>query len=163
MRQNDGIKLDSFIEIDKDIKIILKIYIKKSIYLLHYPKGIEICETREIIRNITEDNYTIEHFCDSNNGSSEGPLINIKNNKVIGIHKGFNGKINLGTILREPIEKFFEQLSNIIQINNVMNQDKQQKLYNNNNSYQTTNNNEDLNEINENIKQYKIKNSVDEI
>ena len=68
------------------------------------------------------------HFSHSNNGSSGGPLINLKNNKVIGIHKGFNGKINLGTILREPIEKFFEQLNNNIQLNKDMNINEEQKL-----------------------------------
>ena len=55
-------------------------------------------------------------------------MINLKNNKVIVIHKGFNGKINLGTIHREPIEKFIEQLNNNIQINKDMNKYEEQKL-----------------------------------
>ena len=141
MKQSDGIKKDSFIEIDKDIykDNFKEIFKKKSIYLLHYPKGNEIFKSEEVIRNISLDNYTIEHFCDSNFGSSGGPLINLKNNKVIGIHKGFNGKINVGTILREPIEKFFEQIKTNIQI--TYNEDKNKELYKNNNIHKNINDN----------------------
>ncbi len=151
MRQNDGIKLESFIEIDKDIYQLnfKEILINKSIYLLHYPEGREICQSVEIIRNIYEDNFTIEHYCDSTYGSSGGPLINLKNCKVIGIHKGFyNNKINLGTIIREPIEKFYEKLNNNTQINI-----NKSKIYNKNNAYEIINNN--MNEINEITIQYK--------
>ena len=111
MKPNDGINKDSFMEKDKDIfkDDFKEIFRKKSLYLLHYPKGKEICKSEEIIKNIEEDNYIIRHFCDSDNGSSGGPLINLDNNKVLGIHKGFNGKENLGTILREPIENFMRK------------------------------------------------------
>ena len=166
MKPTDGIKLDSFMEIDKDIykDNYKEIFKNKSIYLLHYPKGAEICKSEEVIKNIG-DNYTIIHCCDSNNGSSGGPLINLKNNKVIGIHKGYNiiKKINLGTILKEPIENFYEQQNNDNNqinkdvnknkeqkldanngtnetINNNLNEDKQQKLNTNNNTLETTNN-----------------------
>ena len=124
MKQNDGMQSDSFLEVDKDIykDNFKQIFKKKSIYLLHYPKGIEICKSEEVIQNIREDNYTIEHYCDSTKGSSGGPLINLNNCKVIGIHKGFyKNKINIGTILRTPIEKFYEQLNNDIQINIIKN------------------------------------------
>ena len=121
MRQNDGIKSDSFLEIDRDIykDSFKEIFKKKSIYLLHYPKGIEVSKSEEIIVNIREDNFTIEHFCDSTEGSSGGPLINLQNCKVIGIHKGFYmKKIHVGTIISAPIAKFYEQLNNNhIQIN----------------------------------------------
>lgn len=142
MKQNDGIPLDSFIEIDKDIykDNFKEIYNKKSIYLLHYANGKEICESREILMNISEDNFTIIHCCDSENGSSGGPLINLKNNKVIGIHKGFNGKENLGSILREPIDIFYQQLKNNIKINNNTNKDKLQILNKSNNPEEQSNN-----------------------
>ena len=142
MKQNDGIPLDSFIEIDKDIykDNFKEIFNKKSIYLLHYPKGKEICESREMLMNISEDNYTIIHCCDSDNGSSGGPLINLKNNKVIGIHKGFNGKVNIGSILREPIDIFYQQLKNNNKINNNTNKDKLQILNKNNNPEEQSSN-----------------------
>ena len=134
IKQNDGIKSNSFLEIDKDIykDNYKEIYRKKSIYLLHYPKGIEICKSEEVIRNISEDNYTIEHYCDSNNGSSGGPLINLENCKVIGIHKGFN-KINLGTILNIPIKKFYEKLNKNIELNKIDKINNTDVIINNNN------------------------------
>ena len=145
MRQNDGIQSDSFLEIDKNIykDNYKEIFINKSIYLLHYQKEKGICKSEEIIKNISENNYTIEHYCDSSNGSSGGPLINLENCKVIGIHKGFN-KINLGTILSAPIEKFYEKFNINIQLNNNMNKNKADK---NINIYEIININKSLNEI----------------
>ena len=70
------------------------------------------------------------HCCNSTNGSSGGPLINLKNNKVIGIHKGYNGKINLGILLREPIEIFCEQANKInnVQTNRDANNNMEPKI-----------------------------------
>ena len=72
-------------------------------YLLHYPKGICIKKSEGIIKCIKEDNYNIEHLCDSSSGSSGGPLLNFINFKVIGIHKGGareGRNWNVGTFLR---------------------------------------------------------------
>ena len=57
MKPNDGINKDSFMEIDKDIfkDDFKETFGKKSIYLLHYPKGKEICKLEEIIKNIGEE------------------------------------------------------------------------------------------------------------
>ena len=70
--------------------------------------------SNEIINRIYEDNYTIQYLCDSNVGSSGGPLINTINYKVIGIHKGGakeNKQYNLGTLLKEPIEEFIRKIN----------------------------------------------------
>ena len=141
MKENDGIEKDSFIEIDKDIykDNFREIYKNKSIYLLHYVKGIEIYKSESIIRNINESNYTIEYYCDSSYESSGGPLINLENYKVIGVHKGFyNNKINIGIIISAPIEKFYENLNNQFNMN---------KINKNNNSYTLINKNKEINEI----------------
>jgi len=167
MKQNDGIQYKSFMEIDKDIyeDDFKERFRNKSIYLLHYPKGVEICKSEEVIKNIAKDNYTIIHCCDSINGSSGGPLINLKNNKVIGVHKGYHGelKINLGTILREPIEKFYEQQnnSNNSKINKDDNKNIEQKInvIDDNSNEIINDNNNDLNDIDEITIQYKVQNS----
>ena len=56
-----------------------------------------------IIKNINEDNYTIEHLCSTERGSSGSPILNLLNYKVIGIHKGtteiINFEWNLGTLI----------------------------------------------------------------
>ena len=64
-----------------------------------------------IIQSISEDEdkKNIYHLCDTSGGSSGSPIINKTNFQVIGIHKGAprGGKnYNLGTLLKEPIEKF---------------------------------------------------------
>ena len=41
-----------------------------------------------LIKEIDEDGYTIRHLCDSNAGSSDGPIINSINFQIIGTHKG---------------------------------------------------------------------------
>ena len=127
----DGIEENSFLEIDKQILMAENNFIFKNlpIYLLHYPKGIEVMKAGGTIGNISEDNYNIQHFCDSSSGSSGGPLLNLQNFKVIGIHKGsgIKGKNwNLGTLLTEPIKKLYGEIekkgnkkNNILQTNNV--------------------------------------------
>ena len=78
--------------------------------MLHYPDGIESKISDGIIKSIEDNNYTIKHLCDSNYGSSGGPLISLDSFKVIGIHKGSQklGNWNLGSLIKEPIEEFFK-------------------------------------------------------
>ena len=111
IKQNDKLDKISFFDVDDRIfqeenKDIFK---NMQIYLLHYPKGNKMEYSMGLIKNINEDNYTIRHSCDTNSGSSGCPIINSINFQVIGIHKGAAEKgknYNLGTILKEPIEKF---------------------------------------------------------
>ena len=115
IKKEDGLNKDSFLEIDKQIfeEDFKEIFMKKNVYLLHYPKGKEMNFTSGIINGIGEDNFTIEHRCDSSEGSSGGPLINSTNFQVIGIHKGGakGAKMfNLGTLIKEPIENFNEEI-----------------------------------------------------
>ena len=50
------------------------------------------------------NDYDIKHLCHTEPGSSGGPILSKKTNKVIGIHKGSIGnKYNLGTFLRHPL------------------------------------------------------------
>ena len=114
IKKTDGIEKGSFFEIDNQVFNDYKIYIKQSIYLLHYPKGKEMKYSIEIINNIYEDGYTIQHYCDSDEGSSGGPLLNSIDYKVIGIHKGGakgTKQNNLGTLIKEPIEDFKKKMN----------------------------------------------------
>ena len=83
-----------------------------------------------VIKNINEDNYTIQHLCDSSRGSSGGPLINSQNYQVIGIHKGRaegTKNYNLGTLLKEPI-KLFNELSQRKKESNQVNINKNEYI-----------------------------------
>ena len=66
------------------------------------------------IKYIYDDFYNIDHVCDSDPGSSGGPLINLVDYKVIGIHKGGalgSKNLNLGSIIKEPIEEYKKKFS----------------------------------------------------
>ena len=91
-----------------------KYYKKKTIYLIHYPNGQKVEFSYGVIKNIFEDNYTISHLCITKSGSSGGPLINLLNHKVIGVHKGSKDgqQFNLGTLLKIPIQKFNQKYQN---------------------------------------------------
>ena len=117
IRENDNINERSFFSLDEQIfqENSDKIFRNCQIYMVHYPKGKEIKISPGVIKNITEDEdcKTIHHLCDTSSGSSGGPIINKSNFQIIGIHKGAaeGGKnYNLGTFLKEPIEKFNQEI-----------------------------------------------------
>ena len=108
IKKYDGLEINSFLEVDTNIynDDLKKTYNQKTIVLIQYPSGERVKYSIGVIKDINEIN--IQNYCDSKPGSSGGPLINTKNFKVLGIHKGGNEKkeYNLGTLLKEPIEKF---------------------------------------------------------
>ena len=117
IKKDDGLKKDSFFEIDnkifnEDSSILFQ---KKSVHLLQYSKGAEMCFSSGIISSIGKDGYSIEHLCSSGEGSSGGPIIYSTNLQVIGIHKegAFNEKnFNLGVFLKQPLEIFKKEIKN---------------------------------------------------
>ena len=126
IQNKDNLDLNTFLEIDEQV---FKDnpdynYRSKTIYLIHYPQGKESEYSVGLINSIGIDNFTIRHLCNTQPGSSGCPIINLYNNRVIGVHKGWStsGKNwNLGTFLKEPISKFhkkfeekkFENISNV--------------------------------------------------
>ena len=116
INEKDKIENISFLEIDNQNFENKAVFTNMPVYLLHYPDGIEIMKASGIIQNIGEDNYNIRHLCDSDFGSSGGPLLNLRNFKVVGIHKGGAGiakNWNMGTLLDEPIKKLKEEIEKI--------------------------------------------------
>ena len=117
LKKEDGIKDDSYLEIDEQIfeKKGIQEFIHKSVYLLHYPNGEKAENSQGEIKSMALDGYNIQHLCSSSNGSSGSPILFFENHKVMGIHKGGEKKDvnwNLGTLLRLPIEKFNEKFIN---------------------------------------------------
>ena len=112
-------KINHFMEIDEQYKENPNIIYEKSIYIIQYPLGKEVKVSYGIINTI--DNHDIEHFCNTNEGSSGSPILNISNNKIIGIHKECLKKsirtINRGTLLIYPINDFInKEYNNEIEI-----------------------------------------------
>lgn len=122
MKKSDGIKFSDFMDLDdylfeskKDTEkyenLMDKKYKKKTVYLIHYPEGKNVKYSLGIIKNIAEDGFNVIQLCNSQTGSSGGPLISLINFKIIGIHKGSQDKkkFNLGTLLNSPVEAFYEE------------------------------------------------------
>ena len=104
-------KINNFMEIDEDIfkensEIIYNFH---SVYILQYPKSDKASVSYGIITNIKE--YNIFHKCSTESGSSGSPIINLLNNKIIGIHKeaSLTFNINKGTYLKYPINEFINK------------------------------------------------------
>ena len=80
----------------------------KSFTAIQY--GEEACVSYGILYRINK--YNIIHICSTDNGSSGSPILNLKNNKVIGIHKGtpdYTKNFNYGTLLKYPLNGFIKQ------------------------------------------------------
>ena len=101
-----------FLELDDNIlyESILN-YIGKPIYILHYPNYLEVGKailSYGTIKNQLKDkkyNF-MSYFC-TENGSSGSPILNLSNNKVIGIHKQKEDKnYNIGTFLNNVLIEF---------------------------------------------------------
>ena len=113
----DGIY--DYLELDDNILDENKIndYIGNTIYLLQYPcyhEQQKLAVSYGIIKNrfLDEENkYSFTHFCSTEYGSSGSPILNLSNNKVLGIHKQgeTNKKYNLGSYLFYSIKGFIDE------------------------------------------------------
>ena len=73
---------------DEDSEVIYK---NKSIQILHYPNDNKVHVSFGYgIQKL--DEYYIKHLCNTEHCSSGAPILNLKTNKVIGIHSGFINK-----------------------------------------------------------------------
>ena len=102
----------NYLELDENlfIKNSLKGY--KSIYILHYPnsQNAAVSYGNGIAYDENKSKFDIQHKCNTLEGSSGGPILNLSTNKVIGIHKRCIQKIsgekyNIGSFLKEPLEE----------------------------------------------------------
>ena len=112
IKNRDNINDNSFLEIDEKIyqDNPFELFARKSVYIIQYPHYINASVSYGIINNINEKSE-LKHFCITNEGSSGAPIINLENNKVIGVHKGGaqnnNFNFNIGTFLKTPINEYF--------------------------------------------------------
>ena len=68
-----------------------------------------IMNNDERLSKIYEDRkYQFIHKCCTKGGSSGSPILNINNNKVIGLHCEGNKRFNIGIFLNYPIKEFIK-------------------------------------------------------
>ena len=163
IKNDDNFDINNMLEIDNNIyKDDLNQYYKnKTVYIIHYPNGLNSSYSHNIIQNIDVSNTKIYHLCESNDGSSGAPILNLQNFSVMGIHVGKkkNLKANLGMVLKPIIEKFYNIQNNankkneIIITINIAKEDVNEKIYfldNSNNEEKSKENiSTHLNELNE--------------
>jgi hypothetical protein len=108
IKKDDGLDLESFLEIDYVNDNQIEDYKQKSVYLLQYPNEKNVDFSIGVIKDIGFDNYTIEHLCNTDKGSSGSPIINVSGYKVMGIHRASSEifQCNLGTLIKVPIDDF---------------------------------------------------------
>jgi len=96
---------------------------REPIYVLQYPGGNECSVSYGKLCDIQD--FEIYHDCSTKKGSSGGPILLLRNFKLIGIHKGYleNFDYNIGTSLIEPIKEFNSTFynKNIINKNRCVN------------------------------------------
>ena len=101
-------EINNYLELDdnlfkKEIKIF---YEEKTIYSIQYPHGNNISVSYGILNNIDE-NYIINHTCNTIEGAYCSPILNLSNNKVIGINNEFN--LLSGILLNLPLNDFINK------------------------------------------------------
>ena len=100
----DGFKNINMFELDEDILSgKTEKFIDKSIYMIHSNQ-----ETLYVSYGLVNDigkNHNFMHTCKAFNGSSGSPILNLENNKIIGIHSSTNVNINEGFFLNFSTSK----------------------------------------------------------
>ena len=120
-------KINNFLELDENIfkdNVNLK---NESIYILQYAKlGKEqIASVSYGMLQEIED-FDIINFCNTKSGSIGSPILNLSNNKVIGMHRetSLKNNCNKGTFLKCPIEEFIDGKNLIVVESNKAESDK---------------------------------------
>jgi len=134
-------KINNFMDLDERIfnyKSEILYNNNHSIYIPQYLNGDIAVVSYGVINRI--DGFNIIHYCCTDSGSSGSPIINLLNNKIIGIHKqGTNNfQYNKGTYLKYPINEFIKNdiINNKNNINNkieitldINNNDNNKEIY----------------------------------
>ena len=118
LHEIDKIKKNDYLSLDENIYHNSVNYKLNSVYVLQYPDGKEASVSYGIIKDIDRNNgYIFTHLCSTKTGSSGAPVLNLKTNKIIGIHSGEieNKDLNGGYFLKEAINEF-QQGKNLIKI-----------------------------------------------
>ena len=112
--ENDD-NIYEYLELDDNIFKDTTNYIGNSIYIMHYPKQNNVSVSYGILKKIDRDEqYNFCHFCSTEYGSSGSPILNLSNNKVIGIHcrRSSTDNNNIGSFLYYSLIDFIRGYKN---------------------------------------------------
>ena len=106
LKESDNI--NNYLELDENLfrNDIKDYYESQSIYILQYLFSGTASVSYGILNEFNAVNF--KHICFAESGSKGAPILNLSNNKVIGISIESKGNIsfNFGVILKDPIEEY---------------------------------------------------------
>ena len=113
-------------------------YLGKTIYIIGYPNSEKVKVSYGVLKNKElEKECDFNYLCSTEKGSSGSPILNLENNKIIGIHKQCNNNknYNTGAFLKLSINGFISKNYYNNNINNVINDNSNNNInYNSNNT-----------------------------
>ena len=178
IKKEDEFNINNLLDIDYDFyeeEEKIEMYKNQKIYILYNSSKLNSFYSISSIKRINYKNMKIKCSSELEEHSLGAPIINLKNFKVIGIHIGKhkNKEINVGTIIKAPIESFNElkrektQKNIIIITLNISEEDINKDIYflnNDDTDKEVNNSNYHLDELNEtnallyiNNKEYQFK------
>ena len=96
-------------------------YVKRSNYIIQYPEVKELGVSYGVLKDICkkEGEYYFKHLCCTKEGSSGSPIIDLNNNKVIGMHIGAGriSEYNIGLFLNYSISIYKNELNTRYNLN----------------------------------------------
>jgi len=102
----DGFKNINMFELDEDMLLgKTDKFIDKSIYMIHSNQETLYVSYGKVNDNRKNQSHNFLHTCYAFNGSSGSPILNLENNKIIGIHSSTNVNINEGFFLNFSTSK----------------------------------------------------------
>ena len=102
----DGFKNINMFELDEDmVSGKTNKFIDKSIYMIHSNQETLYVSYGKVNDNRKNQSHNFLHTCYTFNGSSGSPILNLENNKIIGIHSSTNVNINEGFFLNFSTSK----------------------------------------------------------
>ena len=120
-------KINNYLEFDNSLFKEKKVISDENIYIIQYPMiGSQKASVSYGLIKSLNDGYYLTHLCSTNPGSSGSPILNISNNKIIGIHRGGKKKkdtdkcgeekkeninFNIGTYLKDPLKEYLENIN----------------------------------------------------
>ena len=127
----DNLNKNIILELDDSIynNTDFKKFEDKSIYILHYPKGMFSSFSDGVMGKI--ENNIIYHKVATEHGSSGAPILNLDTLRVIGIHQAYDKEenYNQGIILKESIKNFNKENNKIKLTLKINKSDIGKKIY----------------------------------
>ena len=109
-------KIKNYLELDENINKDIS-YIGKSIYIIHYKEDKDIYVSYGNIKEI-EKEYIFKYLCKIEKNSFCSPILNISNNKIIGIYKKVEKEndYNIGLFIKYGINEFLKKNLKVLDI-----------------------------------------------